>query len=370
MTTTPPPCEALLRPLRVGDLELTNRVVMAPLTRLRAGPDGTPSELMAEYYAQRAGMGLIVSEGTYPTEASRGYLCQPGIVDDDHVAAWGRVASAVHERGGQIVMQLMHAGRLTHPDINGGNRVEAPSAVAAEGVARSASGRVPFPVPTALSTHEAGTVPGTFAAAAQRAVAAGLDGVEIHAANGYLLHQFLAPNSNRRDDRYGGTPGNRARLVGEVAGAVADAVGGGRVGVRISPMHDVQGTVEADADDVRATYGALVDDLGRMGVAYLSVLHREPGGPLVQELRRRFRGPLIVNSGFATITTREEAAHLVRTGRADAVAVGRAAIANPDLVDRWRTGGDLNDPDASTFYGGGARGYLDYPARGPAPVES
>lgn len=355
--------DPLFQPMMLGEIPVANRVIMAPLTRLRADPDGTPGEIVARYYAQRAGIGLIVSEGTFPTEASRGYLGQPGLVDDTHQAAWAAVASAVHERGGKIVVQLMHAGRLTHPGINGGREVLAPSAIAAPGTARTEAGKECFPIPEALTTTEAAGIADQFATAAQRAVAAGLDGVEIHAANGYLLHQFLAPNSNRRTDEYGGSPRNRTRLVEQVIDSVSDAIGPGRVGLRISPEHDVQGTLEADPGDVVETYGTLVDHVSRRGLAYLSILHRDPGGNLVQDLRHRFAGPLVLNSGFGSVTTLVDAFTLLHDAGADAVAVGRAAIANPDLVERWRDGHSLNAADPPTFYVGRAQGYVDYPFR-------
>jgi 2,4-dienoyl-CoA reductase-like NADH-dependent reductase (Old Yellow Enzyme family) len=216
-------------------------------------------------------------------------------------------------------------------------------------------------VPHALTTEEAQAALADIVAAARRAVDAGLDGVEIHAANGYLLHEFLAPNTNQRTDQYGGSPENRARFVVEVATAVAEAIGAGKVGIRLSPMHHVQGMHETDEADVRATYGTLVDQLKPLGLAYLSVLHAEPAGELVQELRARFGGPLVANSGFGTVTTREEAVALIDAAHADAVAVGRAVIANPDLVQRWAGEHPENEPNAATFYGPGAEGYTDYP---------
>ena len=200
-----------------------------------------------------------------------------------------------------------------------------------------------------------------FVAASRRAVDAGLDGVELHGANGYLLHEFLSPASNRREDGYGGSPENRARFVIEVVTAVAAEIGAGRVGLRISPEHNIQGALETDRDDVRATYGVLLDALAPLGLAYLSVLHREPGGELVQELRRRFGGPLMANSGFGTVTTREEAVALIEAARADSVAVGRPVIANPDLVERWKGEHEENAPNSALFYAAGAEGYTDYP---------
>ena len=351
----------LFSPVTLGDLELANRVVMAPLTRMRSGASGVPGELVAEHYAQRASIGLIITEGTYPRFESQGFVGQPGIVTDEQVAGWRRVAEAVHARGGRIVMQVMHAGRVTHADVNGGRRVEAPSAIAIEGEGHTERGKQPYPVPHALTVDEAAEVRDSFVAAAKRAIAAGLDGVEVHGANGYLLHEFLSPASNTRDDVYGGSPENRARFVIEVVTAVAEAVGAGKVGLRISPEHNIQGALETDRDDVRATYGALLDALRPVGLAYLSVLHAEPAGDLVQELRRRFGGPLIANSGFGTVTTREEAVQLIEAAHAEAVAVGRPAIANPDLVERWAGDHPENEIRPHLFYAEGAEGYTDYP---------
>ncbi|MGY2081487.1 alkene reductase [Modestobacter sp. SYSU DS0657] len=351
----------LFSPVTLGDLELANRVVMAPLTRMRAGASGIPNDLLVEHYAQRASIGLIITEGTYPRFESQAFVGQPGIVTDEQAAGWARVAEAVHARGGRIVLQLMHGGRVTHPDVNGGRRVEAPSAIAIDGAGHTEKGKQPYPVPHALTTEEAAQVRDDFAAAARRAVDAGLDGVEVHGANGYLLHEFLSPASNQRDDVYGGTPENRARFVVEVVTAVAEAVGAGKVGLRISPEHNIQDALETDRDDVLATYGTLVDQLAPLGLAYLSILHAEPAGDLVQELRRRFGGPLVANSGFGTVTTRAEAVALIEAAHAEAVAVGRAAIANPDLVERWQGEHPENQPNARLFYAAGAEGYTDYP---------
>jgi 2,4-dienoyl-CoA reductase-like NADH-dependent reductase (Old Yellow Enzyme family) len=351
----------LFSPVTLGDLELANRVVMAPLTRMRAGASGVPGDLVVEHYAQRAGVGLIVSEGTYPDQEGQAFVGQPGIVTDEQVAGWRRVAEAVHARGGRIVLQVMHGGRVTHPDVNGGRRVVAPSAIAIRGEGHTEKGKQPYPVPHALTAEDAQAVLDGFVTASRRAVEAGLDGVELHGANGYLLHEFLSPASNRREDRYGGSPENRARFVVEVVTAVAEAIGAGRVGLRISPEHDIQDAVETDRDDVLATYGSLLDQLRPLGLAYLSVLHREPGGSLVQELRRRSGGPLVANSGFGSVTTREEATRLIEAAHAEAVAVGRGLIANPDLVERWRGAHAENEPDPRTFYSAGARGYTDYP---------
>jgi N-ethylmaleimide reductase len=351
----------LFSPVALGDLQLANRVVMAPLTRLRCGADGVPDDLVVEHYRQRASLGLIITEGVWPNRQSRGYPGQPGIVTDEQIAGWRRVADAVHERGGRIVMQLMHAGRVSHPDINDGVLPEAPSAIAIEGQVRTPGGKQPYPVPHALETDELGRVVQDFVRSAQNAIAAGLDGVELHGANGYLLHEFLSPASNERTDAYGGTPENRARFVVEVATAVTEAIGAGRVGLRISPEHNIQGAFETDRADLLLTYGSLLDQLRPLGLAYLSVLHAEPGGDLVQELRGRFGGPLIANSGFGTVTSRDEAVALIDSAHAEAVAVGRAAIANPDLVERWAGEHPENEPRPHLFYASGAEGYTDYP---------
>jgi 2,4-dienoyl-CoA reductase-like NADH-dependent reductase (Old Yellow Enzyme family) len=351
----------LFSPVTLGELELANRVVMAPLTRMRSGDTGVPGDLVVEHYAQRASLGLIITEGTYPNHESQGFVGQPGIVTDEQVAGWRRVAEAVHARGGRIVLQVMHAGRVTHADVNGGRRVVGPSAIAIDGAGHTTKGKQAYPVPHALSVEEARATLADIVAAAKRAVEAGLDGVEVHSANGYLLHEFLSPASNQRADVYGGSPENRARFVVEVVTAVAEAIGAGRVGLRISPEHNIQDALETDRADVRATYGTLVDQLRPLGLAYLSVLHHEPAGDLVQELRQRFDGPLIANSGFGTITTRAEAVALIEAAHADAVAVGRPVIANPDLVERWAGEHPENEPDAETFYAVGAAGYTDYP---------
>ena len=216
-------------------------------------------------------------------------------------------------------------------------------------------------MPHALTTAEVEEVREAFVAAARRAVDAGLDGVEVHGANGYLLHEFLAPSSNRREDRYGGSPENRVRLVVEVVQAVAAEIGAGRVGLRISPAHGVQDVLEPDGADVETTYGLLVDALAPLGLAYLSVLHADPTSELVQGLRARFGGHLMINDGFGVVTSRADAEALVAEGAADSVAVGRMVIANPDLVERWDGGHPENEPDPDTFYAGGARGYTDYP---------
>jgi N-ethylmaleimide reductase len=352
----------LFSPLTLGALDLENRLVMAPLTRVRSGRDGVPGPLVVEHYRQRSSLGLIVTEGTYPSHAGQGFPGQPGLVTPEQIEGWKNVADAVHAEGGLIVAQVMHAGRVTHEATTGGYEVVAPSAIAIDGETRTYDGKKPYPVPRALTTDELPSVIEEFVQGAKNAIAAGLDGVEIHSANGYLLHEFLSPASNQRDDAYGGTPEKRARFVVEVAQAVADAIGADRVGIRISPEHNIQDALETDRDDVRATYTALVNGIAPLGLAFLSVLHKDPSSDLVQDLRRAFGGPVLVNSGFGEITSRDEALSLVDDGFGDAVVVGRPAIANPDLARRWKEDLPLNTPDQSTFYSDGAEGYTDYPA--------
>lgn len=351
----------LFSPLTLGEMKLANRVVMAPLTRVRSGSEGVPGPLVVEHYRQRASLGLIVSEGAYPSHAGQGFPGQPGLVTPAQLAGWRNVTDAVHAGGGRIVAQVMHAGRVTHEDTNGGYEVVAPSAIAIAGETRTYQGKKPYPVPHALTTDELPSIIEEFVAASRNAVDAGFDGVELHGANGYLLHEFLSPESNQRDDQYGGTPGNRARFVIELTHAVAEAIGAEKVGLRISPAHNIQDALETELEDVSATYGALVDGIASLKLAYLSVLHAAPAGAFVQDLRRRFEGPVLINSGFGIITTRDEALAILDDGVGDAVVVGRPAIANPDLARRWQEDLPLNEPNPATFYSTGAEGYTDYP---------
>ena len=347
----------LFAPYQLGPLTLSNRLVMAPLTRNRAGEDEAPTALNAEYYAQRAGAGLIITEGTQPSAVSQGYPHTPGLHTDAQVAGWRLVADAVHARGGTIIAQLMHAGRIGHPSITGQQPV-APSAVRPAGQVFTAEGMQDFQEPRALATDELPGVVAEFVDAARRARAAGLDGVELHAANGYLLHQFLADDTNQRTDAYGGSPQNRVRFVVEVAAAVAEAIGPDRVGIRISPGGAFNDMAETE---VEQTYAALVEGLAPLGLLYLHVVEG-PETSYAEPLHKVFNGPVIFNDGFSTTSTLERAQELVDTGQADLVAFGRRFIANPDLVERLRTGAALNEPDPSTFYGGTEHGYTDYPA--------
>jgi len=350
-------------PLAVGPWTLPQRFVMAPLTRNRAGAGHAPTALNAEYYAQRASAGLIVTEGTAPSQVGQGYLDVPGLYTDEQVAGWRLVADAVHARDGVIVAQLMHAGRIAHADNKDGVETIAPSAVQAPGEMVTADGPKPHDVPRAPETAEVAGLVADFVTAARNAVAAGLDGVEVHAANGYLLHQFLDPTVNLRDDVYGGSPENRARFVVEVVTAVAEAIGPERVGLRLSPGHQFNGIGEEVGADLTATYRAVVDAVSPLGLAYLSLLASplEPLESLVRDLRERFDGVVLLNDGFGDVTTLETIEELLGTGLADAVVVGRPFLANPDLAERWRAGAELNAPNPDTFYGGGAEGYTDYP---------
>ncbi|GGH64042.1 alkene reductase [Rothia aerolata] len=352
----------LFEPAQAGSIKLKNRITMAALTRSRAGSDGVPTELHREYYSQRASAGLVVTEGTFFDDVNRAFLGQPGITTDEQVAGWKKVADAVHQAGGTIVMQIMHGGRMTLPSINNGEQAQAPSAIAPDASLHGANGREEVPTPRALETSELPGIVQGFADAARRAVLeAGVDGVEVHSANGYLLHEFLSPSSNKRTDEYGGSPENRARMTIETVRAVAEAIGSERTALRISPQHNVQGVIENDMDDVKATYGALFEGIADLDLAYLSVLHADIDGELVAHLRTTFGGFTILNSGFGHYTELPEAQKIVDQNLADAVAVGRQMIANPDLVRRWNEGLELNTPNEATFYVPGAEGYTDYP---------
>jgi N-ethylmaleimide reductase len=351
---------SLFEPTEVGKLSLANRIVMAPLTRNRAGAGQVPQDIAAEYYGQRASVGLIISEGTQPSAVGQGYLNTPGLHSDAQIEGWRAVADAVHAGGGHIFVQLMHTGRIGHPDNKPAKDIVAPSAIAAPGQIVTAIGQQDYPTPRALETDEIAGVIAEFVYAARSAVEAGVDGVEIHGANGYLAHQFLAPSSNQRTDGYGGSPENRARFGIEVVKAVVEAVGAERVGIRISPAHNIQGAIEEDPAETAATYRALVDAIAPFGIAYLSYL-ADPRAELTRDLRTRFGGPVIGNDGFGAVSSLASAQAMLDEDLADLVAIGRPVLANPDLVRRWQTGAGLNEPDQATFYGGDAKGYTDYP---------
>jgi N-ethylmaleimide reductase len=346
-------------PLTVGRRELKNRIVMSPMTRSRAyGEGASPTPLMAEYYAQRAGAGLIVTEGTQPSVIGQGYPNTPGLHSDGQVAAWKVVTDAVHAKDGVIFAQLMHTGRIGHPSLlPAGMNPVGPSAVTPAGQVFTLDGLKPYVPPHALTDTEIAATVQDFAAAARNAVAAGFDGVEVHGANGYLLHQFLSTNANLREDRWGGSVEGRIRLTLAVVDAVAAAIGPDRVGLRISPANPLNDIRE---DDYRETYRALVDALSPKGLAYLHVL--ETGDrEFTNELHARFDGVFILNPATPGGFTGHDDLHLVDDGTADLLAFGAAFLANPDLPQRLATGSALNDPDRATFYGGDEHGYTDYP---------
>ena len=349
--------DSLWHPLRLGTIDLPHRLAMAPMTRGRAAPDGTPGPWTAEYYAQRASMGLIITEGVQPSVEGQGYVSTPGIHRPAHVAAWREVFSAVHGAGGRVFMQLMHAGRLAHP----ANRVEvaatvAPSAVAPEEAIHTPLGKQLVPVPRALERPGLRATIRDFRLAARRAVEAGADGVELHGAGGYLIQQFLAPNANLRTDAYGGSIVNRCRFAIEVVEAVADEIGASRTAIRLHPGSTVGGVDEGS--DAQALYGVLLGALAPLELAYVHIVH-DGDGRFLPDLRRAWPGRLMALRKGRSLDALDQD---IREDLADMVAVGRWALANPDLARRVRCGATLNAPDATTFYSGGEKGYIDYPS--------
>ncbi|MFC7327209.1 alkene reductase [Marinactinospora rubrisoli] len=348
----------LLTGYRLGDLALPNRVVMAPMTRVRATSDGRATPSMAAYYAQRATAGLIVSEGVQPSLAGQSNPGTPGLYTDEHVASWRPVTEAVHINGGRIFAQLMHGGRVSHPDTTG-MRPVGPSAVPAVGDVFTPTGRRPAPRPRALETEEVPEHARQYADAARRAVDAGFDGVELHGANGYLIAQFLSSNANLRTDRYGDSVTNRIRFAVEATAATVDAVGAARTGIRLSPGANFWGVEERDVAEL---YGALLPELARLGLAYVH-LEATTDEEVLLGLRRAWPGALIMNPTVpmgAKSTDRDAADHWLGLG-ADLIGFGRAFISNPDLVERLRTGAPIAPYDEATYYQGGDAGYLTYP---------
>ncbi|MER5562180.1 alkene reductase [Streptomyces sp. NPDC002506] len=339
---------------------LTNRIALAPMTRSRAtGPGNSPTASTAEYYAQRASAGLLITEGVQPSVVGQGYPDTPGLHSDEQIAAWRKVTDAVHAKGGRIFAQLMHAGRIGHPDLLPGDLINVgPSAVAAEGQVFTHEGPKPFITPQALSEDQIQVTIGDFAAAARNAIEAGFDGVELHGANGYLIHQFLAPNSNVRADGWGGSVEGHIRFAVEVTKAVAAAIGPERTAIRLSPGNPYNGTVEPEPEPV---YTALVAALEPLGLAYLHVLEVAPQQrELTLRLRKAFSGVFVLNAATEG-PTGPDALALIEDGTADLISYGALFLANPDLPARLRAGGPFNAPDPSTFFGGDDRGYLDYP---------
>ena len=353
----------LFKPMQLGALELSNRIVMAPLTRSRAKENDIPGDLAAEYYVQRAGAGLIIAEATQVSPQGKGYVFTPGIYSDAQVHAWKNITDAVHAAGSKMFLQLWHVGRISHPSIQlGGALPVAPSAIKPEGQSYTNDGFVPMVTPRALETAEIPGIVEQYRRAAVNAKAAGFDGVEIHAANGYLLDQFLRDKTNERTDAYGGSIEHRARLLLEVTAAVVQVWGGDRVGIRISPLSSFGDIADSNP---QALFTYVVEQLNSFNLAYLHAIEGDtggtrevPGGFDLQILRRLFNGVYMANNGYDL-----NLALAARAGnKADLIAFGRAFIANPDLVERLRLVAPLNTPDPATMYGGGAGGYIDYPA--------
>lgn len=353
-------------PIELGNLTLKNRVAMSPMTRSRAyGPENSPTDDVVTYYAQRAGAGLIVTEGIQPSIIGQGYPYTPGLHSDVQVKAWQQVTESVHARGGAIFAQLMHTGRVGHPSSYPSARTPVgPSAVRAEGKIFTTEGMQDFVTPRALTAAEIGETIADFVAAARNAIAAGFDGVELHGANGYLLHQFLSTNVNRRTDHWGGSPANRIRLVAETTRAVAEAIGGTRTALRLSPANRLNDIAE---DDYPETYPALLDALNDLDMAYLHVL--ESTDPeFTSALRRSFNGVFMLNPATPGDHTGPAHLALIENGAADLVSFGQLFIANPDLPERLRTEATLAAPDMSAAYGGDHRGYIDYPTLAESAV--
>jgi N-ethylmaleimide reductase len=361
----------LFSPYQAGALQLKNRIVMAPLTRSRSRHAGVPPTFAAEYYTQRAGAGMIISEATNISPQAVGYAWTPGIWSEPQVESWRRVTDAVHAARGVMVLQLWHTGRISHPDLHGGELPVAPSAISPKGQAFTEQGLKDFVTPRALETSEMPGIIEDYRRAARNARRAGFDGVEVHSANNYLLEQFLRDSTNRRTDEYGGPVENRLRFPLAVVKAVTQEWGGGdRVGVRISPTTTSPGETPLDSD-VMGTYGAYIDGLNALGVAYMHVIEgvtREtrdaPSDVDFIALRRRFHGAYLANNRY----DRGMAEEALRSGRVDLVSFGRPFIANPDFVERLRTGAPLTEAPKETYYGGAEHGYTDWPALAQSKV--
>lgn len=362
------PQDVLFETFKLGNLILPNRVLMSPLTRSRSSqPGDVPNDMNAEYYQQRAGAGLIISEATQVSPQGKGYAFTPGIHSEEQIAGWKKVTDAVHEAGGRIHMQLWHVGRISHPDLQpDGRKPVAPSAIAPEGAktfVSADSGMVDIPEPRALETDEIPGIVEQFRIGAQNAKAAGFDGVEVHAANGYLLDQFLKSGSNQRTDEYGGSAENRAKLTLMVSQAVVDVWGKENVGIRVSPTGSFNAMYD---EDPLETFGVLAKHLNDLGIAYIEVVedsfqgNHANGRPesVIDAIQANFKGSYIANGAY----TAEEARRRISAGRCDLVTFGRPFIANPDLPERFRQDAPLNEWDDSTFYGGDAKGYTDYPS--------
>ncbi|MFJ3045625.1 alkene reductase [Herbaspirillum chlorophenolicum] len=346
----------LFTPVRIGRHIAPNRLIMAPMTRSRAGDDGVPGDITVTYYAQRASAGLIITEGVFPSAMGQGYVHTPGIATDAQAAAWKKIAEAVHARGGRIFMQLMHSGRISHPSLLGGAIPVAPSAIRPEGQAWTNAGQVDYVTPRALRLEEIAGVVDEYRQATRRALEAGFDGVELHTASGYLPEQFLSSGTNQRQDQYGGPVENRARFVLEVLAAMVAEAGGDRVGIKISPEMNYNSISDADPQE---TYTYLVRNLRQFNLAYLHVTLFGDKTDYHALLRPLFEGTYLAGGGL----TQDSAEAALASGRADAAVFGSAFLANPDLPERFRLGAPLNAPDRNTFFAPPtAKGYIDYPA--------
>lgn len=340
----------------IGNISLKNRIGMAPMTRSRALEDGTPSNLAAEYYGQRASVGLIISEGTQPSDDGQGYTNTPGIYTKAHIEGWKKVTSKVHSEGGKIFIQLMHVGRVSHPDNTPHHRqAVAPSAIAPNVEIFTAQGMKQIPTPRELTEGEIKDVINEFRLAARAAIEAGADGVEIHGANGYLIQQFLGENSNHRQDAYGGSIANRSRFAIEVAQAVVEEIGAERTGIRFSPQGTLNGLEEGETSIDMYQY--LIAELNKLKLAYLHIMHFG-NEPLLQEIRKLWSQALLVNRAGRSL---DNLSVDLDNELADVVTVGTWLIANPDFVKRLKVNAQLNEPDRNTMYAGGAEGYIDYP---------
>ena len=349
------PNTTLLSPIRLGDLDLPNRIFMAPLTRARAGATRIPNELMAQYYRQRASAGLILTEATVVSPMAVGYANTPGVWSAEQVEGWKLTTRAVHEAGGHIFLQLWHVGRISHPSFLGGALPQAPSAIAPAGHVSLLRPETPYVVPHAVSEDEITAIVEQFRVGAANAQAAGFDGVELHGANGYLLDQFLQSRSNQRTDDFGGSIENRARLLLECVDAAISVWGAQRVGVHLSPRGDAHDMGDANP---LATFGYVAQQLGQRNIAFIAAREHTGERRIGPNLRARFGGCYVANEGF----DRDSGNAVLAADEADAVAYGRLFIANPDLPQRFAGGSALNTPDPSTFYADGAAGYTDYPA--------
>ncbi|WP_028486665.1 alkene reductase [Thiomicrorhabdus chilensis] len=348
----------LFSPLKLGTIELPNRIIMAPLTRARSGEDHIPTDLMAEHYAQRASGGLIIAEATMAMEGCSAFWKEPGIYSEAQIAGWKKVTDAVHAKGGRIVLQIWHGGRACHPALNNGKQPVAPSAIAIKDEVHTPQGKQPYTVPHALTLAEIPGIIEGFKQAAINAKAAGFDGVEVHGANGYLLDQFLRESSNQRTDTYGGSIENRARLLLEVLTAVCEVWGSDRVGLRISPVNSFNSMKDGDP---LALSRWLSEKLNDYNLAYLHVMRSDFFGEQKEDVlsvcEEFYQGNLIANMGYSA----EEAEAAIANGDVEAVAFGVSYLANPDLPERFKAGAALNDPDPDTFYTEGPQGYTDYP---------